>query len=87
MNVAVINEPGETVVCEVEPVDDVRHMTTAQFRRLGVPLVVYLRIGKLDGETAYSIHSADGIPIAVVPDVDAAVSLVCHHGMAFVAVH
>ena len=88
MNVSVIDEPGEAVGCDVDPLtDDVRHMTTAQFRRLGVPLVVYLRVGTMDGEVAYAIHAADGIPMAVVPDVDSAVSLVCQHGMAFVAVH
>jgi hypothetical protein len=88
MNVAVIDEPGETLGRDVDPLaDDVRNMTAAQLRRLGVPMVVYLRVGTMDGEVAYAIHAADGIPMAVVPDVDSAVALVCQHGMAFVAVH
>jgi hypothetical protein len=88
MNVSVIDEPGETIGHDVGPLaDDVRNMTTAQFRRLGVPSVVYLRVGTMDGEVAYAIHAADGIPMAVVADVDTAVSLVCQNGMAFVAVH
>ncbi len=88
MNVSVIDKPGETVGCNVDvSVDDVRHMTTAQFRRLGVRSVVYLRAGMMNGEMAYAIHAADGIPMAVVEDVDAAVALACEHGMAFVAVH
>jgi hypothetical protein len=88
MDVAVIDRPGETVGCNVDvPADDVSHMTTAQFRRLGVRSLVYLRAGMLNGEMAYAIHAADGIPMAVVDDVDEAVALACEHGMAFVAVH
>jgi hypothetical protein len=88
MNVSVIDKPGESVGHDVDfPVEDVRHMSTAQFRRLGVRSVVYLRTGMLNGEMAYAIHAADGIPMAVVDDVDTAVALACEHGMAFVAVH
>jgi hypothetical protein len=88
MNVAVIDRPGETVAHSVDvSADDVRHMTQAQFRRLGVRSVVYLRAGLMNGEMAFAIHAADGIPMAVVEDVDSAVELACEHGMAFVAVH
>jgi hypothetical protein len=88
MNIAAIDEPGDTPGHDLGPlVEDVHNMTSAQFRRLGVPSVVYLRVGTMDGEVAYAIHAADGIPMAVVSDLDAAVSLVCQHGMAFVAVH
>lgn len=88
MILSVIDKPGETVGRDVNAAAaDARHMTTAELRHLGVPLVVYLRAGMLNGEMAYAIHAADGTPIAVVEDVDAAVALVCEHGMAFVAVH
>jgi hypothetical protein len=88
MDVSVIDRPGETEACSVDIlVDDVRCMTTAQFRRLGVRSLVYLRAGPLNGEMAYAIHAADGIPMAVVDDIDDAVALACEHGMAFVAVH
>jgi hypothetical protein len=88
MNVSVIERPGETVGQNVDVLeDDVRHMTTAQFRRLGVRSVVYLRAGLMNGEMAFAIHAADGIPMAVVEGVDSAVALACEHGMAFVAVH
>ena len=88
MNVSVIEQPGETVGHNVDvSVDDVRHMTSAEFRRLGVRSVVYLRAGVLNGALAYAIHAADGIPMAVVDDVDEAVALASEHGMAFVAVH
>jgi hypothetical protein len=88
MNVSVIERPGETVGQNLDVLEDeVRHMTTAQFRRLGVRSVVYLRAGLMNGEMAFAIHAADGIPMAVVEDVDSAVALACEHGMAFVAVH
>jgi hypothetical protein len=88
MNVAIIERPGESTGIDVDvPVADVRRMTSAQFRRLGVRTVVYLRSGLLNGQTAFVIHAADGIPMAVVEDVDAAVALASEHGMAFVAVH
>jgi hypothetical protein len=88
MIISVMDKPGETIGCDADPAtQDVRHMTRAQLRHLGVPSVVYLRSGMLNGEVAYAIHAADGTPMAVVEDVDTAVELVCEHGMAFAAVH
>ena len=88
MNVSVIDRPDATFGHRVDvSTDDIRHMTSAEFRRLGVRSVVYLRAGLLDGELAYAIHAADGVPMAVVGDVDEAVALASEHGMAFVAVH
>jgi hypothetical protein len=88
MNVAVIDTPGETVFRDVDAeAADVRQMTPAQLRRLGVRSVVYLRSGMMNGQMAYAIHAADGATMAVVEDIDLAVELVSEHGMAFVAVH
>ena len=66
---------------------DPRQMTRAQLRRLGVPRLVYLRCGMVDGQTAYAVHAADGTAIAVVDDVEVAVELVSDNHMIFVAVH
>jgi len=83
-----IGEPGETVGRDVEtPVDDVRCMTLAQFRRLGVRSIAYLRPHVLNGQFAYVIHAADGEAMAALEDVDAAVALASEQGMVFVAVH
>ena len=83
-----IGEPGETVGRDVEtPVDDVRCMTLAQFHRLGVRSIVYLRPDVLNGRLAYVIHAADGLPVAALEDIDATVTLASEHGMVFVAVH
>ena len=66
---------------------DPRQMTRAQLRRLGVPRLVYLRCGIVDGQKAYAVHAADGTAIAVVDDVEIAVELVSDNHMIFVAVH
>ena len=66
---------------------DPRQMTRAQLRRLGVPRLVYLRCGEMDGQNAFSIHAADGTTIAVVEDVELAMELVFENNMTFVAVH
>ena len=68
-------------------VTDVRQMTAAQLRRLGVPSLVYLRQGIVDGEVAYAIHAADGSAVAIVEDVEVAIELVAEHGLSFVTVH
>ena len=77
--------PGnrEEAFCTVDP----RRMTSAQLRRLGLPRLVYLRCGTVDGEPAYAVHAADGTAIAVVEDLDVAVELANENNMVFVAVH
>jgi hypothetical protein len=72
---------------EAPPFGDARSMTRAQLRRLGVPSMVYLRSGIVDGQVAYAVHAADGTAVAVVDDVELAVELVAEHGMTFVTVH
>ena len=72
---------------EVIAVSDPRHMTQSELRRLGMPRLVYLRCGTVDGEPAYAIHAADGTPMAVVEDVDIAIELASANDMTFVAVH
>ena len=69
------------------PVDDPRHMTSAQLRRLGMPWLVYLRSGMINGQVAYAIHAADGTPMAVVEDVEVALDLASANHMTFVSVH
>ena len=66
---------------------DPRQMTRAQLRRLGMPRLVYLRCGTVDGQPAYAVHAADGTAIAVVDDVAVALELVADNHMTFVAVH
>ena len=72
---------------DTAPITDPRRMTPAQLRRLGVPRLVYLRCGTVDGQEAFAIHAADGTPIAVVEDIELAMELAAANHMAFVAVH
>ncbi len=72
---------------ETPRINDPRQMTRAQLRRLGVPRLVYLRCGSIDGQKAFSVHAADGTAIAVVDDVELAMELVLENNMTFVAVH
>ena len=72
---------------EVCVVDNPRHMTRSELLRLGMPRLVYLRCGTVDGQTAYAIHAADGTAMAVVEDVEIAIELAAAHDMTFVAVH
>jgi hypothetical protein len=66
---------------------DLRQMTRGELLRLGVPRLVYLRCGTIDGQPAYAIHAADGTAMAVVEDIEVAMELVSEHDMTFVAVH
>jgi len=66
---------------------DPRQMTRAQLRRLGVPRLVYLRCGTVDGEEAFAVHAADGTAIAVVEDIEVALELAMESNLTFVAVH
>jgi hypothetical protein len=66
---------------------DVRKMTAAELRRLGVPGLVYLRQGTVDGQIAYAIHAADGSAVAIVEDMEVAIDLAVENGLSIVTVH
>ncbi len=72
---------------EIAAVADPRRMTRSELRRLGMPRLVYLRRGMIDGQPAFAIHAADGTAMAVVEDVDVALELVAENHMTFVPVH
>jgi hypothetical protein len=72
---------------EVDAVADFfHHLTAALSLWLGVSSVVYFRSCMVGGGLTYAIHSADGVPVSVAEDIDAAPMLASDHGMA-VAVH
>jgi hypothetical protein len=68
-------------------VADVRQMTAAELRRLGVPRLVYLRQGTVAGQIAYAIHAADGSAVAIVEDMEVAIDLAVENGLSIVTVH
>jgi len=77
----------EPITREPAPVIDPRRMTPAELRQLGLPRLVYLRCGTVDGQPAFAIHAADGTAMAVVEDVEVAIELASANDMTFVAVH
>jgi hypothetical protein len=77
----------EPITQEPAPVVDLRRMTRAELRQLGLPRLVYLRCGTVDGQPAFAIHAADGTAMAVVEDVEVAIELASANDMTFVAVH
>jgi hypothetical protein len=40
-----------------------------------------------DGELAFILYGADGIPLVMVDTVESAVEMVAERGLAFVAIH
>ena len=58
-----MGDPGETLT---DPRDQMiaalRHITAEQLRHLGTHQVVYLKAGTCDGEQAFAVFGADGIP-------------------------
>jgi hypothetical protein len=72
---------------EAARIADPRRMTRSQLRRLGMPRLVYLRCGTVDGQTAFAVHAADGTAMAVVEDLEVAMELASECNMIFVSVH
>ena len=66
---------------------DMRHLTTGQLASLGVAHIAYGRPVVVDGAAAFSIHAADGTPMALTTDLDVALAAVVHHELVPALVH
>ena len=66
---------------------DIRHLSSEQLARLGVSQIAYVKPVRLNGAIAYSIHAADGTPMAVAGDRDLAIAAVVQHVMLATLVH
>jgi len=64
-----------------------RQMTAEQLLGLGTHHVVYLRSGTCNGERLLVLYRADGLPLVMVDDVEAAVEIAAEHGLTFISVH
>ena len=64
-----------------------RRMTQEQLLELGLTYVAYLRAGLYDGKELFAVYGADGIPIVVTDDLEAAIETATENGLNFVAVH
>jgi hypothetical protein len=62
-------------------------MTIEQLLQLGTRQVVYLKAGMHDGEMAFVLYRADGIPLVAVDDMETAVEMVAENGLRFATIH
>jgi hypothetical protein len=88
MNMHPKGEPNEiTIDAGYETIAALRQMTAEQLLHLGTRQVVYLKARMHDGELAFILYGADGIPLVTVDTVESAVEMVAERGLGFVAVH
>ncbi len=66
---------------------DIRRLTPSQLASLGVSHIAYVRPVTVNGERAYSIHAADGAPMALAGDLDLALAAVSQQEMIPSLVH
>ena len=66
---------------------DIRRITEAQLMQLGVSQLAYVKQVWMNGTIAYSIHGADGSPMAIAPEQDVAVAAIREHEMFPALVH
>ncbi len=58
---------------------DIRRLTAPQLAALGMSEIAYLRPVTVNGARAYSIHAADGTPMALAGDLAVAMAAVSQH--------
>ncbi len=64
-----------------------RDISTRDFASLGVLDVAFVKPVEVDGETAYSIHAADGTEMGIVNDRLVAFAAVRQHDLEPLSVH
>lgn len=79
------NEPADPAAQAVAV--DIRHLTQKQLASLGVSRIAYVRRVTVNGVDAFSIHAADGTPMALAADFDVALAAVNQNEMVPALVH
>jgi hypothetical protein len=64
-----------------------RYISTKDFSAFGVDNMAYVKTVEIDGTTGYAIHAADGTPLAVLGERDAAFATIRQHDLEPVSVH
>ena len=77
----------ETTQNAPELVRDLRHLTEAQLASLGVSQIAYVRPVTVNGVEAFSIHAADGTPMALAANFAVALAAVNQNEMITALVH
>jgi hypothetical protein len=66
---------------------NIRHITSQDLAALGVQNLAFVKRVTVNDEIGYSVHAADGTPMAVMPDRDVAFAAIRQHGLEPVSVH
>jgi hypothetical protein len=64
-----------------------RHISTKDFAAFGVENLAYVKTVDIDGQTGYAIHAADGTPLTVLGERDAAFATIRQHDLEPLSVH
>jgi hypothetical protein len=66
---------------------DLHAMTNGDFALFGNGEFAYIRPVSVNGEEAFAVHSADGLTLAVITDLDLAVAVVRQNEMEPLSLH
>lgn len=66
---------------------DIRHITERQLAALGMSQIAYVRPVVVNGAEVFSIHAADGTPMAIAENLGVALAAVNQHEMLPSLVH
>jgi hypothetical protein len=78
-----LNEPDDAQ----EGVMNFRDLSPEQFQNLGMPSVAYFKPIEYDGQHVYSIHTADGTPVALAQDREVAIAVALERNLQPIWVH
>jgi len=66
---------------------DIHDISPQQLAMLGVQQIAYVKPVVVNGTAAYAIHAADGTPMAIAGERDAALAAIMQHEMVPALVH
>jgi hypothetical protein len=66
---------------------DLHAMTNGDFALFGNGEFAYIRPVSVNGEEAFAVHSADGLTLAVITDLDVAVAVVRQNELVPLSLH
>ena len=66
---------------------DIHDISPQQLAMLGVQQIAYVKPVVVNGTAAYAIHAADGTPMAIAGERDAALAAIVQHEMVPALVH
>lgn len=64
-----------------------KNLTSHDFLALGIRDIAYVKKVLVEDKTAYSIHAADGTPLSVAFDMNAAVGMILNNELEPVTLH